>query len=189
MNKICEQCGATFVSDSTRRRFCAPACIKKAYNDRQAAKRPIITLVCAHCNQPFTARDKNSRYKYCSATCSRRAYQRDNREKLRTLTEKACHGHPKSELRQELWSIQEGKCYLCEQPIADKTGTIDHDHRCCRPGRSCENCRRGLACQACNVLIGRANDDPAQLRRIADNLEKALARVIPYPRKNGETLA
>jgi hypothetical protein len=36
-------------------------------------------------------------------------------------------------------------------------------------------CRRGLACNRCNTLIGTVADDPELLRRIAGNLELVLA--------------
>lgn len=52
---------------------------------------------------------------------------------------------------------------------------VDHDHTCCPQGKSCRYCRRGLACHPCNLLIGFARDDPQRLRRIARNLEAALA--------------
>jgi hypothetical protein len=72
---------------------------------------------------------------------------------------------------------QEDRCYLCGDPLdwdTSKAVAIDHDHRCCPPARSCDICRRGLACTLCNKLIGLAYDDVARLRRIADALEIAL---------------
>lgn len=83
-------------------------------------------------------------------------------------------------LFQSLWDAQDGKCYLCGDPLqveAYRAIHLDHDHSCCRLGRSCAICRRGLACKMCNVLIGHARDDPERLRRIADNLEIANAAV------------
>jgi Recombination endonuclease VII len=76
-----------------------------------------------------------------------------------------------------MWQQQEGCCYLCGDPLPaeDRQVHIDHDHTCCPPGKSCSLCRRGLACEACNHLVGFARDDPARLRRVADNLERALA--------------
>jgi hypothetical protein len=58
-----------------------------------------------------------------------------------------------------------------------RSTAIDHYHGCCPPKRSCDLCRRGLACSKCNSLIGLAGDDPDRLRRIADALEVANARV------------
>lgn len=72
---------------------------------------------------------------------------------------------------------QQGLCYLCGDPLPHDRHflAIDHDHRCCPPKSSCARCRRGLTCHGCNVLIGHAQDDPQRLRRIADNLEAAIA--------------
>jgi Recombination endonuclease VII len=76
---------------------------------------------------------------------------------------------------------QHGLCYLCGDPLPDDRYflAVDHDHRCCPPKKSCAFCRRGLTCHSCNVLIGHAKDDPARLRRIADNLEAAIAAATP----------
>jgi hypothetical protein len=75
---------------------------------------------------------------------------------------------------------QDAKCYLCGDPLdfaTPRAVALDHDHRCCPKGRTCERCRRGLACTPCNWLIGFAGDNPDRLRRIADNLERANAGV------------
>jgi Recombination endonuclease VII len=75
-----------------------------------------------------------------------------------------------------MWEAQEGRCYLCENELAPGPTThTDHDHTCCPPGRSCRNCRRGLACHLCNHLLGMARDDPELLLRIAANLAPVLA--------------
>lgn len=90
------------------------------------------------------------------------------------------HGCDWDELFAGLWSAQGGKCYLCGDELqleAYRAIHLDHDHSCCRLGYSCEICRRGLACKWCNTLVGYAKDDPARLRRVADNLEKANALV------------
>lgn len=81
-----------------------------------------------------------------------------------------------------IFTAQGGRCYLCRDPLeVQENGLkrgenvhIEHDHRCCPTKRSCARCRRGLSCPRCNLLIGRVADDPALLRLIADNLEKAL---------------
>jgi len=71
-----------------------------------------------------------------------------------------------------MWDQQEGKCYLCGADLKDRSLThVDHDHACCRKGRSCGYCRRGLACASCNTAIGLLRDDPELMRRVAANLE------------------
>lgn len=93
---------------------------------------------------------------------------------LRIQWLKAAHG-----IAPEQWAAmlaeQGGQCYLCEQPLPDdpRKIAVDHDHTCCPAKRSCSTCRRGLAHTYCNGVIGFAGDDPAVLRRIADNLEQA----------------
>ena len=101
---------------------------------------------------------------------------RRQRERFPTKAYSYKHGCDWDELIAELWHKQDGKCYLCEAPLDldEYRGVqLDHDHSCCPLGRSCANCRRGLACQPCNKLIGLARDDPDRLRRIAGNLEVA----------------
>jgi Recombination endonuclease VII len=73
-----------------------------------------------------------------------------------------------------MWDAQDGCCYLCRAELTRDLARIDHDHTCCPRGRSCSACRRGLACDRCNTLIGQVGDDPALLRLIAGNLERVL---------------
>ncbi len=74
---------------------------------------------------------------------------------------------------------QDGLCYLCGEPLPDENRKVhvDHDHSCCRGSRSCGACIRGLTCNDCNTGIGLFGDDPDRMRRVADALEMANARV------------
>ncbi len=88
------------------------------------------------------------------------------------------HGPGSASARVKLWQEQDGLCYLCKDPLGpDRMAVIDHDHRCCPPGYSCEICRRGLACRLCNWIAGYAFDDPDRLERIAANLRCSVASV------------
>jgi hypothetical protein len=76
----------------------------------------------------------------------------------------------------DLWILQEGKCYLCQAILSSdlRKVHVDHEHRCwcpCGPERSCQYCLRGLACDRCNWIIGLADEDPELLKRIALYLE------------------
>ena len=80
----------------------------------------------------------------------------------------------------EMLAAQGGACYLCGEPLdpeAKRGMHVDHDHACCRGGRSCGTCVRGLACDSCNVGISHFGDDPERMRRVADNLEMATRRL------------
>lgn len=84
------------------------------------------------------------------------------------------HGPWIKQDRAAMWEAQDGKCYLCDEPMSDpRVIRIDHDHSCCVPNTSCRTCRRGLVHHRCNIAIGYAGDDPALLRRMADALEAA----------------
>ena len=69
---------------------------------------------------------------------------------------------------------QGGRCCYCRRPLSIEVAVIDHDHACCGPKKSCATCQRGLACSACNKIIGLAYEDPERLETVAANL-RALA--------------
>lgn len=109
-----------------------------------------------------------------------REYRERNRYRMagdtRQRREQQWHGG--KGVRAAMWKAQDGKCYLCERPLGPELmAVIEHDHRCCPQNRSCPDCRRGLACNTCNRIIGFARDDPDMLERIAANLRPAVAMV------------
>lgn len=107
-----------------------------------------------------------------------RRYRKANLEAVRQYGLKYAHGIDAA-ARAAMWQDQGGRCYLCEQDLELAAARMEHWHGCPghSPKRSCALCRRGLACHQCNVIIGLAGEDPAVLRRIADNLERANADV------------
>jgi endogenous inhibitor of DNA gyrase (YacG/DUF329 family) len=117
---------------------------------------------------------------------------KDKRQRERGYRKLSAHGTDYDGLIAALWDVQDGKCYLCRDPLLrdqPREVHLDHDHRCCQLAKSCERCRRGLACRRCNYLIGLAKDDPDCLRRIADGLEKAISGVtvrLEVPRQERE---
>lgn len=73
---------------------------------------------------------------------------------------------------QAMWDVQDGRCCYCERPLPEdqRQVHIDHDHSCtCGPKNTCSACRRGLACETCNTLIGRIREDWERMERIAAN--------------------
>jgi hypothetical protein len=85
------------------------------------------------------------------------------------------HGPWAAEDWSAMWDAQGGKCYLCGEEMLPEQEKIDvdHDHSCCRQGRSCRMCRRGLAHHSCNCAVGYAGDSPDRLRHMAAALEAA----------------
>lgn len=115
-----------------------------------------------------------------------RQWHRDHYKKNPRPPEKSADMHYRHrygltlERRAQMVADQGGLCYLCDEPLPTDTRKIhtDHDRSCC-PGKkkSCGSCVRGIACEGCNTGIGSLGDDPDRMRRVADNLEKANAKV------------
>jgi hypothetical protein len=146
---------------------------------------------------PERAREKDRRWRKAHPEREReraRRYQQAHPEQDRERNRRWREANPGRGMRQRhglrpedwaaLWAAQDGRCYLCGEPLPEdgKGVVVDHDHRCsCGPIRSCSRCRRGLAHHACNVLIGLAGDDPKRLRRITANLKRAKRRLTAQP--------
>lgn len=84
---------------------------------------------------------------------------------------------------EEMLQRQGNCCYLCGDQLDLRTDLkkrpihVDHDHTCCPGDRTCGTCIRGLACPPCNQGIGSFRDDPERMRRVADALEAAQAKL------------
>ena len=196
----CEECGEMMTARRRDKRFCSAECRgkkyyrenrevmqirldawlevnpekRKEYNARYTERHPrekkTYERICEGCGETFIAMRKDKRA--CSRQCKNNFHSRRIKRWIR-------HGCDWNEEFGRLWQAQDGKCYLCENPLdSDQAAChVDHDHSCCPPGRSCAKCRRGLAHPLCNWIVGYAEDDPDRLRRIADNLEIASALV------------
>lgn len=138
-----------------------------------AKKRQQYADDCADPGRLEQRRERNREYYQRNAE-RLREYARQQRRKNPYAGRKAAHGTDWETLFAALWQAQDGRCYLCGDDLTlngDRDIHLDHDHSCCGPERTCEKCRRGLACRRCNFVIAWASDDPARLRRIADSLE------------------
>jgi hypothetical protein len=129
----------------------------------------------------LAARQARKRLEYQDNREKILARSRDRRAVNGAYRKLSAHGVDWDTLYAELWESQGGKCYLCGDPLRKdlpKAIHLDHDHSCCPLGKSCERCRRGLACKNCNLMVGFAKDDPDRLRRMAIALENANALVV-----------
>jgi hypothetical protein len=99
-------------------------------------------------------------------------YRKANPEKYAGWRYKRKHGISKEEMFQML--EQQGNiCKICQTPEPGIKGwVIDHDHKCCGPEKSCSNCKRGILCSPCNVILGFAKDNIQVLARAVEYLEE-----------------
>lgn len=76
--------------------------------------------------------------------------------------------------RDRIHAEQDGCCELCASPLEFGTFCKDGMQRTSAVVDHCHTTGkfRGILCSVCNVSLGKAGDDPALLRRMADYLEK-----------------
>ena len=120
----------------------APYRFQWATTAKEMTTRPDVTPSCEKCGTVMTWEHKGGS-KYWRWRCAR----------CRFLS--AAHGLTAADYDQ-LVTAQDGSCAIC-----GTTGdlVIDHDHSCCKDGKSCTQCRRGLLCNACNRMLGFGKDD------------------------------
>ena len=109
----------------------------------------------------------------------KRRYYRASGAKVRQKVLEDKHGPNIAADWAVMWEAQQGRCYLCGRDMDPDDAHVEHWHGCAAhgPKKSCRLCRRGLAHQPCNLVVGHGADDPSLLRIIADNLERANADI------------
>lgn len=79
--------------------------------------------------------------------------------------------HGISQSQRDQLALEQGGCAVCGCTDPGSKGwVVDHDHSCCGPHRSCEQCRRGIVCHRCNMVLGLVRDDADLLVSLADYL-------------------
>jgi len=108
---------------------------------------------------PLTESQRNKRFydNHKEAELERnRQYHQNNKEKVARRRRNTRHGITQEWFDSKVQE-QDSHCAVCGK-VFEQTPNIDHNHSCCPDLRSCEKCRRGLLCAACNVMIGMAKD-------------------------------
>jgi hypothetical protein len=92
-----------------------------------------------------------------------------NKFRSASYTRKGRYGIDQAEY-EKMVKEQNGVCYICKLPETSKQGnkirllSVDHHHK---SGRI-----RKLLCKECNLMLGRAKENPETLRKGADYLEQ-----------------
>ena len=101
-------------------------------------------------NRAWYSRNRQQELKRNAAYLKKTAKQVNQRVRLRR--------HNLTQEQHEVKIAEQNNCCAICRKIFDRTPNIDHNHACCPKLRSCEKCRRGLLCSACNVMIGMAQE-------------------------------
>lgn len=118
-------------------------------------------------------------YKQNSAKIQARnlAWRRANPDKIQVYSRKLhIQRYGITEERwQDIFSEQGQACAICRTKDPGKKGwATDHDHTCCAPRtKCCGQCVRGILCGACNLGLGKFQDNIVFLRAAIDYLDNS----------------
>lgn len=99
-----------------------------------------------------------------------RARRKTRKERNHELMVKRNYNMPEGGY-DKLLEFQDGTCAICRVARGIKKYLcLDHEHGCCLEPPTCGLCTRGLLCNPCNELLGRAKDDPGFFYRAAQYL-------------------
>lgn len=119
------------------------------------------------CDSCWTVKRRERRLRDPEAARSyHHKWRRENPNKTRQYADKYQYGLMPGD-RERLSAYQKGACYLCDGPLPSSLAAACVDH-CHTTGLV-----RGLACQDCNVGIGRLRENPALIAQIALRLQDA----------------
>jgi hypothetical protein len=75
---------------------------------------------------------------------------------------------------------QKFSCLVCgTSDSGTRPWTIDHDHNCCPPGKSCQKCRRGILCFKCNTGLGCLKDSIPALKKAIQTITNFRFNIFP----------
>lgn len=196
----CAECSKPFIPTSKRQIFCPTPCKSRAAKRRQRERRAGQTeRRCATCgevkpNEQFATLNSSSCRPCHSAYKRKRRQNPDSgmragelRRYARLVEQDPEHWRKlvlsryglTPESFADLLASQGGVCAICgtDEPKGRyDSWHIDHYQNCCPTPRGkhgcCGRCIRGILCAACNLGLGKFQDDPARLRTAADYIER-----------------
>ncbi len=152
---------------------------------------------CCYCkkNLPITSFNKNRATKDGLSACCRQCkslkekeYRAKNpqkydeikkrwKEKNKEFYSEWIFKHRHGISRQDVLDMLEkqgGGCLICgkKEPGAKGYWHLDHNHNCCPQSKSCDNCRRGVLCNNCNLMLGLVQDNKNILSKAIEYLDR-----------------
>jgi hypothetical protein len=120
----------------------------------------IVTAKCRNCGKEFTA--KSRRKKYCSSSCTTRAYQKRFPYRVQETADARVYKLPKG-MYMVMLGRQGCRCAICGDLPGKKRLAIDHNHITDKV--------RGLLCTRCNTAIAMFKDRIDLLKNAINYLE------------------
>ena len=163
--KICPNCGAFFVPDNCRQKYCGVQCRNAVANHKRESEALHEERFCEWCGKKFVT--NRAGQKYCSARCRDRRRLDENRkvnpnlERVRSERDKTVNLYTLIKRDKNICQICGRECDLYDYEMSE-TGlmmcgesypTIDHIKPCSKGGsHTWDNVQ--LACRKCNITKG-----------------------------------
>jgi hypothetical protein len=132
----------------------------KEINKNRDPYNPKETKECSKCNRELP---KTKRYWHKSN--SRRDGLHNYCKKCKAIIQRKIIYNLTYDQQKELFSSQDSKCAICGRELLFLKGHLDHDHK---TGEV-----RGFLCGKCNVLLGKARDNPLILFKAITYLKQS----------------
>ncbi|MFI7096817.1 endonuclease VII domain-containing protein [Streptomyces lydicus] len=146
-------------------RYCSAPCRRRQYTlNRHRAAEKLTSKLCGGCKEVLPIEKFKQPWRHYCASCSRadsKKYYTKDRSYAACL--KFHYGMTLEEYEERL-AAQGGRCAICRDEPTKKRLHVDHNHQ--------TGAIRDLLCEWCNHAIGKAREDPARLRAMAEYLER-----------------
>lgn len=114
--------------------------------------------ICEYCGKEFADTSGRGTKRFCSTNCSKRIWERKNREqhllRLRFNNLRVKGVVLTVEQKQEIKDkLNTGICEICHEQVPFTKLCVDHDHHTLQ--------YRGVICDKCNMVLGIFKDQPA----------------------------
>jgi hypothetical protein len=156
---------ATVPGLKDQERYCSDPCRRRQYTlNRHRAAEKLTSKLCGGCKEVLPIEKFTQPWRHYCASCARtdgKKYYAKDRSYAACL--KRNYGMTLEEYEERL-AAQGGRCAICRDEPTKKRLHVDHNHQ--------TGVIRDLLCEWCNHAIGKAREDPARLRAMAEYLER-----------------